>query len=112
VVHHKTLDLVLFASQNTRHKRLTAKPYLVVQKDSEKATIFSKIEPYLTFLNIPQLERQGADIQTKVEELEMVNQSLRNRDKLKDDAIAQLSDQIMALSTRLQEIERKQQLLT
>ena len=81
------------------------------KKDSEKAEIFSKIEPYLTFLNIPQLERQGADIQTKVEELEMVNESLRNRDKLKDDAIAQLSDQLMALSTRLQEIERRQQLI-
>jgi integrase len=80
------------------------------KKDSEKAEIFRKIEPYLTFLNIPQLERQGADIQTKVEEIEMVNQSLRNRDKVKDDAIAQLSDQIMALSTRLQELERKQQL--
>ena len=77
----------------------------------KKAEIFRKIEPYLTFLNIPQLERQGADIQTKVEELEMVNQSLRNRDKLKDDAIAQLSDQLMALSTRLQEIERRQQLI-
>jgi MFS superfamily sulfate permease-like transporter len=68
-------------------------------------------EPYLTFLNIPQLERQGADIQSKVEELEELNQSLRNRDKVKDDAIAQLSDQLMALSTRLQEIERRQQLV-
>jgi hypothetical protein len=33
--------------------------------DSEKAEIFRKIEPYLTFLNIPQLERQGADMQTR-----------------------------------------------
>ncbi|MGA8082870.1 MAG: site-specific integrase [Candidatus Nitrosopolaris sp.] len=81
------------------------------KKDSEKAEIFRRIESYLTFLNIPQLERQGADIQTKVEELEMVNRSLRNRDKVKDDAIAQLSDQLMALSTRLQEIERRQQLV-
>jgi integrase len=80
------------------------------KKDSEKAEIFRKIEPYLTFLNIPQLERQGADMKTRVEELETVNQSLRNRDKLKDDAIAQLSDQIMALSTRLQQIERRQEL--
>jgi hypothetical protein len=47
-----------------------------------------KIEPYLTFLNIHQLERQGADIQSKVEELEDLNQALRNRDKMKDDAIA------------------------
>ena len=49
------------------------------RKDSEKAEIFRKIEPCLTFLNIPQLERQGADIQSKVEESEEVNQSLRNR---------------------------------
>jgi Phage integrase family len=77
------------------------------KKDSEKAEIFRKIEPYLTFLNIAQLERQGADIKTKVEELEELNQSLRSRDKVKNDAIEQLSDQIMALSTRLQELERK-----
>jgi integrase/recombinase XerD len=77
------------------------------KKDSEKAEIFRKVEPYLTFLNIPELERQGADIQTKVEELEELNQSLRNRDKMKDDAIAQLSDQLMALTARMQEFERK-----
>ncbi len=65
-------------------------------------------EHCLTFLNISQLERQGADIQSKVEELEELNQSMRDRDKIKDDAIAQLSDQLMALLTRLQEIERKQ----
>jgi hypothetical protein len=33
---------------------------------------------------------------------------MRNRDKMKDDVIAQLSDQIMALTARMQEIERKQ----
>ena len=86
--------------------------YILDKKDSEKTEIFRNIEPYLTFLNIPQLERQGADIKSKVEELEEINQSLRNRDKLKDDAISQLSDQLVALSTRLQEIERRQQLVT
>jgi hypothetical protein len=79
------------------------------KKESEKAELFKKIEPYLTFLNIHQLERQGADIQSKVEELEELNQSLRNRDKMKDDAIAQLSDQVIALTSRMQEFERKQQ---
>src|SRR5690242_1801931 len=59
------------------------------KKDLEKAEIFRKVEPYLTFLNIVQLERQGADIQNKVRELEESNQSLRQRDKMKDDAIAQ-----------------------
>jgi integrase len=79
------------------------------KKYADKAEIFQKIEPYLTFLNVQQLERQGADIQTKVEELEEVNQSLRLRDRVKDDAISQLSDQLIGLTTRLQEIERKQQ---
>ena len=79
------------------------------KKDSEKAEIFRKVEPYLKFLNIHQLERRGADIQTNVEELEDLNNSLRQRDKIKDDAIAQLSDQLMALTTRMQEIERRQQ---
>src|SRR6476469_3444724 len=78
-----------------------------LKKDSEKANIFRKIEPYLTFLDVHQLERQGADIQSKVEELEELNQSLRQRDKVKDDAIAQLSDQLVSLSARLQEIERR-----
>ncbi|MGH9986313.1 MAG: tyrosine-type recombinase/integrase [Nitrososphaeraceae archaeon] len=78
------------------------------KKDSEKAEIFLKIEPYLTFLNVHQLERQGADIQSKIEELEELNQSFRERDKMKDDALAHLSDQLMALTIRLQEIERKQ----
>ena len=53
--------------------------------------------------------RTLADIQTKVEELEELNRSLRQRDKIKDGAIAHLSDQLVSLSARLQEIEREQQ---
>ena len=79
------------------------------KKDSEKAEIFLKVEPYLTFLNIPRLERQGADIQSKVEQLEQLNESMRDRDKMKDDAIAHLSDQLIALTTRLDSIERRHQ---
>jgi len=54
---------------------------------------------------IPQLERQGVEIQSKVEELGALNQSMRDRDKLKDDAIAHLSDQLIALAARLDSIE-------
>jgi hypothetical protein len=74
----------------------------------DKEEIFRRIEPYLTFLNIPQLERQGADMQSKVQELEQLNQSMRDRDKLKDDAIAHLSDQLIALTVRLDSIEKRQ----
>jgi hypothetical protein len=79
------------------------------KKESEKAKLFRKIEPYLTFLNIHQLERQGADIQSKVQDLEDLNSSLRERDEVKDNAIAHLSDQLLVISTRLQELELKQQ---
>ena len=63
------------------------------KKDNEKAEIFKKIEPYLTFLNIQQLNRQGADLETKIEELQIINRSLRDNDKIKEDALAHLSDQ-------------------
>ena len=62
----------------------------------------------MVFLNIHQLERQGADIQTKLEELEQFNQSMRDHDKMKDEAIAHLSDQLVAIMGRLQELERRQ----
>jgi len=61
----------------------------------------------LTFLNIHQLERQGADILSKVNELEEVNQSLRERDTRKDDAIAILSDQLLTITERLRELEER-----
>jgi hypothetical protein len=54
------------------------------------------------------LERQRAGMQSKIEELEQLNQSMRNRDKMKDDAIAHLSDQLIALTVRLDSIEKRQ----
>jgi hypothetical protein len=35
-------------------------------------------------------------------------EQLRNRDKMKDDVIAQLSDQVMALTAKMQQFERRQ----
>jgi integrase len=81
------------------------------KKESEKVEIFRKIEPYLTFLNLYELERQGADIQTKIEEMEFLNQSYREREKAKDDSIAMLADQLLRLNERMKELERKQQQL-
>jgi hypothetical protein len=46
-------------------------------------------------------KRQGADIQTKVEELEELNQALINRDKMKNDIMAQLSYQVTALPANI-----------
>jgi len=60
------------------------------------------MEPYLTFLDIPQLVRLAT--QSKVEELEQLNQAMRDR----DDAKVHLSDQLIALTARLDSIERRQ----
>ncbi len=70
------------------------------KKDSEKAEIFKKIEPYLTFLNIPQLERQGADLQTKIEELQDINQLLRYKQNEKEEQIKKLEESVAFLSDR------------
>ena len=72
------------------------------KKDSEKADIFRKIEPYLTFLDLVNLDRKGADLQTKVDELETINQKLRDRDAMNNDAITTLSDKLAQV---MQEIE-------
>jgi len=49
-------------------------------------------------LNIRQLEKHDADMQIKIEELEELNQSLRQRDKEKDYAIIPLSDQLCIIN--------------
>ena len=52
------------------------------------------------------LERQGAVLQTKIEELQDINQVLREKDKMKEDVIANLSDKLIMLSDRLDAVER------
>ena len=64
----------------------------------------------MTFLNIQQLNRQGADLETKIEELKDINQVLREKDKMKEDVIANLSDKLIMLSERLDAIEKFQQI--
>ena len=49
--------------------------------DKEKIELFRKIEPHLTFLDYPTLERKGADVEAKVENLEQENQRLRHSDQ-------------------------------
>ncbi len=44
---------------------------------------------------------------TRVEELEALNHTMRDRDKLKDDAIVHLSDQLIALTDRLDSTENR-----
>ncbi len=70
------------------------------KKDNEKAEIFKKIEPYLTFLNMQQLNRQGADLETKIEELQDINQLLRNKQNEREEQIKKLEESVSFLSDK------------
>ena len=49
------------------------------KKDSEKAELFRKIEPYLTFLDITGLESKGADMETRTEQVMAENLTLKQQ---------------------------------
>lgn len=78
------------------------------KKDFEKAEIFRKVEPSLTFLDFSSLERKVADFQSKIDTLEQENQKLRQHDSMNTDAVATLSDQVMKLMIEVQELKKQQ----
>ena len=80
--------------------------YILEKKNNEKAEIFQKIEPNLTFVNIQQLKRQGVGLETKIEELKDINQVLREKDKMTEDVIANLSNKLIMLPEKLDAIEK------
>jgi integrase len=75
--------------------------------EKERADLFRKIEPYLTYLDYAVLERKGADTNTRIEELETINQMLRQKDAMNADAIAGLSDRMDEIMTKMKDLENK-----
>jgi hypothetical protein len=59
-------------------------------------------------IDISKYTAAGRTRGSMAEELEALKQSMRDRDKLKDDAMAHLSDQIITLTARLDSIEKRQ----
>jgi integrase len=74
------------------------------KKDKEKAEIFKKIEPYLTFLDIQQMERKGADMETQITELREINQVLRDRERDRDERDRKSNERLSALEARFWEL--------
>jgi hypothetical protein len=64
---------------------------------------------YLTFLDYTTLEARGKNIEAKLSEKEQEIQLLRQRDSMNTEAISNLSDQLLTITTRLQELEKRQQ---
>jgi integrase len=83
-------------------------PYYTL-KESERREIYaSKVMKYLTFLDYTTLEITGKNIEAKLSEKENEIQTLRQRDSMNSEAIANLSDQLIKITSRLTEIEKKQ----
>jgi integrase len=52
------------------------------KKESEKAEIFRKVAPYLTFLDFAKLEANGADVETKLQDKDKQIQSMNEKYEL------------------------------
>lgn len=72
--------------------------------EKEKAELFRRVEPYLTYLDFASLERKGSDIQTKMEAFERENKLLRNEQKIKDDRLATVEQQFSIMQSQMQSL--------
>jgi cell division protein FtsB len=57
-------------------------------------------------VNIQQLKREGVDLETKIEELKDITQVLREKDKMTEDLIANLSDKLIMVPEKSDAIEK------
>jgi integrase len=73
----------------------------------EKEGIFRKIEPSLTYLDFPSLERKGADVQSKIDTLERENQALRQNNTMVSDSVQSLSDRVSQLMQEIETLKKK-----
>lgn len=62
------------------------------KSEKEKAEIFRKIEPYLTFLDYEELERKGADIASQLEEKDRMIQNMMHKQEQFEHLIQSLID--------------------
>jgi integrase len=70
----------------------------------EKAEIFKKIEPYLTFLDVTSLERIGSDTQARLEEMKMINEALKERNTNNTEAIANMQKEMENMKAMVQSL--------
>lgn len=80
-------------------------PYWTMKEAQKREIYATKIEKYLTFLNFEQVELTGKNIEAKLEEKDREIAYLRQKDTTKEDAISQLSDQLMKLTKEVQELK-------
>lgn len=87
-------------------------PYWTLKEAAKREIYATKIMKYLTFLDYSHLEATGKSIEAKLAEKDREIAHLKERDTTEEDAISNLSDQVMNMTSRMQEQEKLiQQLL-
>jgi hypothetical protein len=82
-------------------------PYYT-KKEPERCEIYAtKCMKYLTFLDYTTLEAIGKSIEANLQEKDREIEELRHNDKVKEDALATLSDQVMKLMVEVQELKKQ-----
>ena len=81
-------------------------PYFSI-KEAEKRKLYAdKVMRYLTFLDYSTLEAVGKSIEAKLSEREKEIKMLRQKDSMNSEAIANMSDQLLTISSRLEDLEK------
>jgi hypothetical protein len=81
-------------------------PYYTKKEPERREIYATKCMKYLTFLDYTTLEARGKSIEANLQEKEREIEELRHNDKVKEDALATLSDQVMKLMVEVQELKK------
>jgi integrase len=82
-------------------------PYYTKKEPERREIYATKCMKYLTFLDYTMLEARGKSIEANLQEKDREIEELRHNDKVKEDALATLSDQVMKLMVEVQELKKQ-----
>jgi hypothetical protein len=82
-------------------------PYYTKKEHERREIYATRCMKYLTFLDYSTLEARGKSIDANLQEKEKEIEELRHNDKVKEDALATLSDQVMKLMVEVQELKKQ-----
>jgi hypothetical protein len=72
------------------------------KSDKEKVEIFKKIESYLTFLDVDSLDERYGDMQSRIEDQEIIITSLKERNQTNVGAISEMQQEIDKIKSMMQ----------
>ena len=81
--------------------------YHVKKEDQKRELYATKCMKYLTFLDFEQLESTGKNIELRLEEKDRELAYLRDKDRIKEETLNSMADQLVKLTYEVQELKRE-----